>query len=102
MVASAEPPPDHQKHHRNHQNHLRGLAPLAPDLLSKKHLIFGQGLEFLEFGQRNRSKKQQNRRKAEEHISKHEEHHRFFNKKFRDRDPYFLLRIAYYTFLVYH
>ena len=33
----------------------------TPELLSKKHLNFGQGLEFLKFGQGNRGPNQQNR-----------------------------------------
>ena len=36
--------------------------------LNKKHLNFGQGLEFLKFGQGNRDLDQQNRRKSKEII----------------------------------
>ena len=38
----------------------------TPEFLSKKHLNFGQGLEFLKFGQGNRDPNQQNRRKTTE------------------------------------
>ena len=58
--------------------------------MSKKHLNFGQGLEFLKFGQGNRGPNQQNRRKAEEKIRKNEGKRGKIDKKFRRRDPYFL------------
>ena len=44
----------------------------TPELLSKKHLNFGQGLEFLKFGQGNRGLNQENRRHSKETIRKHE------------------------------
>ena len=65
----------------------------TPEFLSKKHQNFGQGLEFLKFGQGNRDPNQQNRRKTEDNIRKNEEKQRKIDKKFRDRDPYFLLNI---------
>ena len=65
----------------------------TPELLNKKHINFGQGLEFLKFGQGNRGPNQQNRRKAEEKIRKNEGTQRKFDKKFRNRDPYFLFKI---------
>ena len=65
---------------------------ITPGFLSKKHLNFGQGLEFLKFGQGNRGPNQQNRRKTQEKIRKNEENRRKFDKKFRDRDPYFLFK----------
>ena len=61
--------------------------------MNKKHLNFGQGLEFLKFGQGNRGPNQQNRRKTEEKIRKNEGKRGKFDKKFRDRDPYFLSKI---------
>ena len=61
--------------------------------MDKKHLNFGQGLEFLKFGQGNRGPNQQNRRKTDEKIRKNEENRRKFDKKFRDRDPYFSFNI---------
>ena len=61
----------------------------TPEFLNKKHLNFGQGLEFLKFGQGNRGPNQQNRRKTEEKIRKNEGKQRKFDKKIRDRDPYF-------------
>ena len=64
----------------------------TPDFMNKKHLNFGQGLEFLKFGQVNRGPNQQNRRKTEEKIRKNEGNQRKFDKKFRDRDPYFLFK----------
>ena len=64
--------------------------PNTSSFLSKKHLNFGQGLEFLKFGQGNRGPNQQNRRKTEEKIRKNEGNLRKNDKKFRDRDPYFL------------
>ena len=41
------------------------------ELLTKKHLKFGQGLDFLKFGQGNRGPDQQNRRKTKEAIRTH-------------------------------
>ena len=64
----------------------------TPEFLSKKYLNFGQGLEFLKFGQGNRGPNQQNRRKTEEKIRKNEGNQRNFDKKIRDRDPYFLFK----------
>ena len=63
----------------------------TPEFLNKKHLNFGQGLEFLKFGQGNRGLNQQNQRTTEEKIRKHEGKRGKFDKKIRDRDPYFLL-----------
>ena len=65
---------------------------VTPEFLSKKHLNFGQGLEFLKFGQGNRGPNQQNRRKAKEHIRKSKEKQRQLDKTIRVRDPYFLLK----------
>ena len=42
----------------------------TPEFLNKKHLNFGQGLEFLKFGQGNRGLNLQNRRKSTENIRK--------------------------------
>ena len=67
----------------------------TPGFLNKKHLNFGQDLEFLKFGQGNRGLNQQNRRKTEEKIRKNEGNQRKFDKKIRDRDPYFLFKISY-------
>ena len=71
---------------------IEGSHSSTPEFLSKKHLNFGQGLEFLKFGQGNRGPNQQNRRKTLEKIRKNEENRRKFDKKFRDRDPYFLFK----------
>ena len=46
------------------------------ELLSKKQVIFGQGLDFLNFSQGNRSENEQNRRKHYEHPRKFEENRR--------------------------
>ena len=62
----------------------------TPAFLSKKHLNFGQGLEFLKFGQGNRGPNQQNRRQTEDKIRNNEGKQTKNDKKFRDRDPYFL------------
>ena len=59
--------------------------------MSKKHLNFGQGLEFLKFGQGNRGLNQQNQRKTQETIRKNEGKRGKIDKKIRDRDPDFLL-----------
>ena len=40
----------------------------TPDCCSKKHLNFGQGLEFLKFGQGNRNINQQNRTKKQKQL----------------------------------
>ena len=61
------------------------------EFLNKKHLNFGQGLEFLKFGQGNRGLNQQNRRKTMETIRKSKGKRRKIVKKNRRRDPYFLL-----------
>ena len=63
----------------------------TPEFLNKKHLNFGQGLEFLKFGQGNRGLNQQNQRKTEETIRNNEGKRGKIDKKIRDRDPYFLL-----------
>ena len=70
--------------------------------MSKKHLNFGQGLEFLKFGQGNRGPNQQNRRKAEEKIRKNEGKRGKFDKKIRDRDPYFLFKIFLFNLFSVH
>ena len=62
----------------------------TPEFLNKKHLNFGQGLEFLKFGQGNRGLNQQHRRKSKETIRKNEVKRRNFDKKIRVRGPYFL------------
>ena len=64
----------------------------TPEFLSNKHVNFGQGLEFLKFGQGNRGPNQQNQRKTTENIRTAEGNRRKFDKKFRDRDPYFLFK----------
>ena len=66
--------------------------PGTPEFFSKKRLNFGQGLEFLKFGQGNRGPNQQNRRQTEEAIRNNEEIQQTIDKKFRDRDPYFLFK----------
>ena len=63
----------------------------TPEFLSKKHLNFGQGLEFLKFGQGNRGLNEQNRRKTKETIRKNKGKQIKIVKKIRRRDPYFLL-----------
>ena len=65
----------------------------TPQFLSKKHLNFGQGLEFLKCGQGNRGLNQSNRRKSEENIRKNEANLRKIDKQFRVREPYFLLKM---------
>ena len=74
---------------------------LSTPCLSKKHLNFGQDLEFLNFPHWNRGLNQQNRRHTEEHIRNNEENRRSFDKKFRDREPYFLLKLSYQRKTVY-
>ena len=66
----------------------------TPDLFNKKHLHFGQGLEFLKFGQGNRDLNQQNQRKTKETIRNIEGK---TDKKIRDRDPYFLFKIVFFN-----
>ena len=65
----------------------------TPEFLSKKHLNFGQGLEFLKFGQGNRGLNHQNRSKTKETIRKQEGKRGKIDKKIRGREPYFLLNI---------
>ena len=62
----------------------------TPEFLNKKHLNFGQGLEFLKFGQGNRGLNQQNRRKSKETIRNNKGKRAKLDKKIRGRDPYFL------------
>ena len=66
--------------------------------MSKKHLNFGQGLEFLKFGQGNRGLNQQIRRKSKELIRKNEVKRGKFDKKIRRRDPYFLFNNFLFNF----
>ena len=63
------------------------------EFLNKKHLNFGQGLEFLKFGQGNRGPNQQNRRNTEEQIRKNDGNQRTIDKNIRDRDPDFLFKM---------
>ena len=49
---------------------LFGWQRCTPEFLSKKHLNFGQGLEFLKFGQGNRGPNQQNGRSTKEKKEK--------------------------------
>ena len=65
----------------------------TPEFLSKKHVNFGQGLDFLKFSQGNRGQNQENQRKHEENQRKNEEIRGKTDKKFRNREPYFLLKI---------
>ena len=71
----------------------------TPELLNKKHLNFGQGLEFLRFGQETRGLNQQNRRKSKETIRNKEGKREQIDKKFRVRDPYFLLKNCLFNIL---
>ena len=48
------------------------LCSDTPEFLNKKHLNFGQGLEFVKFGQVHRGLNQQNRRKSKEAIRTNE------------------------------
>ena len=66
-------------------------ATTTPAFLSKKHLNFGQGLEFLKFGQGNRGLNEQNRIDIEENKRNNKDKQRTIDKNFRVRDPYFLL-----------
>ena len=61
-----------------------------PELLSKNRLNFGQGLEFLKFGQGNRGLNQPKRRKSKEAIRKNDGQRKRIDKEIRGRDPYFL------------
>ena len=70
----------------------------TPEFLNKKHLNFGQGLEFLKFGQGNRGLNQQIRRKSKELIRKNEVKRGKFDKKIRRRDPYFLFNNFLFNF----
>ena len=72
MTAQSNPP--HQTVHT------------TPEFLNKKHLIFGQGLEFLRFGQRNRDLNLQHRRTTKETARTNQEQRGNFDKKIRDRD----------------
>ena len=55
-----------------HVGHVTCQTPVTPDSLNKKHLNFGQGLEFLKFGQGDRGPNKQNQRKTEGKIRKNE------------------------------
>ena len=73
----------------------------TPYFLSKKHLNFGQGLEFLKFGQGNRGLNQQHRRKTKETIRNNEGKRGKIDKKFRGRDPCFLFdKFLFHVFSV--
>ena len=79
--------------HRKAQHRVPKHSTL--ELLDKKHLIFGQGLKFLKFGHGNRGENEQNRRNNQENPRKDKKTQRKIDKKFRDRDPYFLLNISF-------
>ena len=49
------------------------ITTTTPVLLSTKHPNFGQGLEFLKFGQGNRGLNQQHRRQTKETVEKTKE-----------------------------
>ena len=61
----------------------------TPEFLNKKHLHFGQGLEFLKIGQGNRGLNQLNRRTTKDTIRNTKGKRRKIDQKIRDRDPYF-------------
>ena len=63
------------------------------DFLDKKHVFFGQGLDFLKFRQGNRDENEQIQGKNKEQLRNNDEKRRTFDKKFRVRAPYFLLKI---------
>ena len=71
------------------------LVRCTPKILSKKHVNFGQGLEFLNFSQGNRGQNEQNQRKNERNRRK-------FDKKFRVPGPYFLLKIFLFNIFGVH
>ena len=58
----------------------------TPDVVNKKHLNFGQGLEFLKVGQGNRGLNQQNHMKNKGHHKKQRGETREIDKTTQDRD----------------
>ena len=74
---------------KTYENYIFIIPFVTPEFLSKKHLNLGQGLEFLKFGPGNRGPNQQNQRKNKRTYNKKQ---RKIYKKFRVRDPYFLLK----------
>ena len=73
----------------------------TPEVLNKKHLNFGQGLEFLKFGQGNRGLNQQHRRKSKDIIRNNKGKRGKTDKKIRVRDRYFLFKNVLFNNLVY-
>ena len=67
--------------------------------LNKKHQHFGQGLEFLNFGQGNRGLNQQNHRKTGEKVRKHEGDQRISIRNFEIETLASCFKI-YYLFIV--
>ena len=64
----------------------------TPDVLTKKHVNFGQGLEFVKFGQGNRGLNQQHRRTSKETIRTDEGKRGKLDKTNRVRDSNFLFK----------
>ena len=58
--------------------------------MKKKHLNYGQGLEFLKFGQGKRGLDQQNKKKPKDTIRNNEGKRGKNDQTIRGRDPYFL------------
>ena len=73
----------------------------TPEFLSKKHLNFGQGLEFLKFGQGTRGLNQQHRRQSKKTMRKPEGKRGKIDKTIRGRDPYSLFNNFLSNILVY-
>ena len=71
---------------------VRISKQFTPDFLSKKHLNFGQGLEFLKFGQGNRGLNQQNRRQSKDTMRTNKGKRGKNDKTIRVRDSNFLFK----------
>ena len=88
---NTSPPRPPQGFLRQSEHPLQDMIGIfTPEFLNKKHLHFGQGLEFLKFGQGNRGLNQQIRRKSKETLRTNEGKRGKSDKKIRVRDPYFL------------
>ena len=70
---------------------------VTPEFLNKKHLNFGQGLEFLKFGQGNRGLNQQHRRKTKETIRNNEGQRGTMDKTIQGPDFSLLLTVLLFN-----
>ena len=79
---------------------VQNVPSNTPEFLNKKHLNFGQGLEFLKFGQGNRGLNQQHQRKTKETIRTNEGKRGKSIRQFEVETLISYLIISYSIFLV--